>query len=203
MTGSQFSIHGSWHRPVVLNLRSFSIRSVLAASLAASTALTGVCAEPRAPDVRYEPTPMNVVQLMLWLADTSSGDVVYDLGCGDGRIVIAAARRFGARGVCVDIDPARIAESRENARRAGVFDRIRFVNEDLFTAEIGEATVVTLFLSPWLNLKLRARLLRELKPGTRVVSHWHDMGEWKPELTVHAEASGRDRPVYLWIVPPR
>ncbi|HXF67004.1 MAG TPA: class I SAM-dependent methyltransferase [Burkholderiales bacterium] len=184
-------------------MRSFLIRSVLAAFLAAGSALTGAGVEPRAPDVRYEPTPMNVVQLMLWLADTNSGDVVYDLGCGDGRIVIAAARRFGARGVCVDIDPERIAESRENARRASVSDRIRFVNEDLFAAEIGEATVVTLFLSPWLNLKLRARLLRELKPGTRVVSHWHDMGEWKPELTAHARADGRDRPVYLWIVPPR
>jgi SAM-dependent methyltransferase len=178
-------------------------KTILVLLVAAGSAFSIACAQQRAPDVRYEPTPMNVVQLMLWLADTDSRDVVYDLGCGDGRIVIAAARRFGARGVCVDIDPVRIAESRDNARRAGVADRIRFVNEDLFTTKIGEATVVTLFLSPELNLKLRPKLLRELKPGTRVVSHWHDMGEWKPELTAYAGPEGRERPVFLWIVPPR
>jgi SAM-dependent methyltransferase len=124
----------------------------------------------------------------------------HDLGCGDGRIVIAAVRETGARGVCVDIDPRRIAESRENARKAGVADRIQFRNEDLFTTEIGTATVVMLFLYPDLNLKLRPRLLAELKPGARVVSHWHDMGDWTPW---GARRERTPAPVHLWIVSPR
>jgi SAM-dependent methyltransferase len=157
----------------------------------------------RAPDVRYEPTAPDVVQAMLRLGEVSAADVVYDLGCGDGRIVIAAVRELGARGVCVDIDPRRIAESRENANASGVADRIRFRNEDLFTTEIGEATVVMLFLFPDLNLKLRPRLLAELKPGTRVVSHWHDMGDWKPLRTVRMVSNGRARPIYFWTIPER
>jgi ribosomal protein L11 methylase PrmA len=146
---------------------------------------------------------MDVVQAMLQLAKVKADDVVYDLGCGDGRIVIAAARGVGARGVCVDIDPQRIAESRANARQAGVAGRIQFRNEDLFTTGIGDATVVMLFLYPDLNLKLRARLLRELQPGTRVVSHWHDMGDWKPQETLRVRSGGRERPIYLWTIPER
>ena len=157
----------------------------------------------RAPDVRYEPTAPDVVEVMLRLANVNAGDVVYDLGCGDGRVVVAAARQFGARGVCVDIDPERIAESRENARAANVTDRIRFRNEDLLATDIADATVVMLFLSPELNLALRPRLLRELTPGTRIVSHWHDMGDWKPQRTVRVRSEGRERPVYLWTVPAR
>lgn len=157
----------------------------------------------RAPDVRYEPTAPDVVHAMLGLANVRAGETVYDLGCGDGRIVIAAVREKGARGVCVDIDPQRIAESRENARRAGVEDRIRFLNQDLFTTEIGDADVVMLFLYPDLNLKLRPRLQRELKPGARVVSHWHDMGDWMPQQTLHLRSEGRGRPLYLWVIPPR
>ena len=157
----------------------------------------------RAPDVHYQPTPMDVVHAMLGLANVTAGDVVYDLGCGDGRIVITAARRLGARGVCVDIDPERIAESRENARQAGVADRIRFLNEDLLATDIAGATVVMLFLSGELNLEVRPRLLRELKPGTRVVSHWHGMGDWKPQQTVNVRSDRRDRPIYLWTVPGR
>jgi SAM-dependent methyltransferase len=157
----------------------------------------------RAPDVRYEPTPMEVVHAMLRLADVKAGDVVYDLGCGDGRIVITAARQVGARGVCVDIDPRRIAESRENARQAGVMEQIRFLNEDLFVTELGDATVVTLFLSPELNLRVRPKLLRELKRGTRVVSHWHHMGDWAPQATVRVRNGGRESPIYLWIFPDR
>ena len=156
---------------------------------------------PRAPDVRYEPTPMEVVHVMLRLAQVSPGDVVYDLGCGDGRIVIAAAREFGARGVCVDIDPSRIIESRENARQANVIDRIRFLNEDLFTTDLGEATVVTLFLSRELNLAVRPKLQRELKRGSRIVSHWHHMGNWLPQEILHVRGDGRENPVYLWTVP--
>lgn len=157
----------------------------------------------RAPDVRYEPTAMDVVPAMLRLANVKAGDVVYDLGCGDGRIVITAARQLDARGVCVDIDPQRIAESRENARQAGVTDRIRFLNQDLLATAIGDATVVMLFLSPELNLAVRPKLLRELKPGSRIVSHWHDMGDWKPQETVRVQSGGRERPIYLWTVPER
>jgi SAM-dependent methyltransferase len=155
----------------------------------------------RAPDVAYEPTPMEVVHAMLRLAKVNAGDVVYDLGCGDGRIVITAAREFGARGVCVDIDPARIAESRENARQANVIDRIRFLNEDLFATDLGDATVVTVFLSPELNLAVRPKLQRELKLGSRIVSHWHHMGDWRPQETLRIRgADGREGHVYLWTI---
>jgi SAM-dependent methyltransferase len=184
----------------------FLIRAIVAAFAATGFAFANACAQERAlapPDVRFEPTPMKVVQQMLWLADTNSSDVVYDLGCGDARIVITAVRRFGARGVCVDIDPARIAEGRENARRAGVSDRIRFVNDDLFATPIGDATLVTLFLTREVNLRLRPKLLRELKPGTRVVSHWHDMGDWTPDQTAYVRSDDQDRPMYLWVIPGR
>lgn len=157
----------------------------------------------RAPDVHYEPTAPDVVEVMLRLANVKAGEVVYDLGCGDGRIVIAAVQNFGARGVCVDIDPQRITESEENARAAGVADRIRFLNQDLFAIDVSDAAVVMLFLSPALNLKLRPKLLRELKPGARIVSHWHDMGDWKPQRTVRVQSGGRERSVYLWTIPPQ
>jgi SAM-dependent methyltransferase len=166
----------------------------------------GAAAEPstsavrlRAPDVRYEPSPPEVVRAMLKLANVTARDVVYDLGSGDGRIPIAAAREFGARGVGIDIDPKLVARSRLNARKAGVAERVSFRNEDLFQADFSDATVVMLFLYPDVNLKLRPRLLRTLKPGTRVVSHWHDMGDWKPQARVRVS----NRPLYLWIVPPR
>lgn len=182
---------------------------VLAAALAALLAVSGfargesVAPVRRAPDVRYEPTAHEVAAEMLALAQVGPGDTVFDLGCGDGRIVIAAARRHGARGVCVDIDPRRIAESRENAERAGVADRIEFRNEDALTVPLRGATVVTLFLSPELNRRLRPRLLGELPPGTRVVSHWHDMGDWKPERMVRVTSGGTERPLYLWVIPSR
>lgn len=153
----------------------------------------------RPPDVRYEPSPPEVVRAMLRLAEVTSRDVVYDLGCGDGRIVITAAKEFGARGVGIDIDPARIAESEENARKAGVSGRVRFRNEDLFEADIREATVVTLYLWPWVNLKLRPKLLRELRPGTRVVSHCHDMGDWTPERQIEVDGHR----IYLWRIPEK
>ena len=158
-------------------------------------------APARTPDVPYEPTPPKVMAEMLRLARVRGTDVVYDLGCGDGRIVIAAVKQSGARGVCVDIDPQRIAESRRNAEAAGVADRITFRTEDLFATRIDDATVVMLFLWPEINLRLRPRLLQELRPGTRVVSHWHDMGDWKPQKSVRVLASGRERPVYFWTIP--
>jgi SAM-dependent methyltransferase len=145
---------------------------------------------------RYEPSPMEVAHAMLELAQVAASDVVYDLGCGDGRIVIAAAARFGARGVCVDIDPERIAESRENARRAGVEERIVFLNQDLFATDLSDATVVTLFLSPQFNDRLRPKLQRELAPGARVVSHYHGMTSWRPKTVRHVG----DRTIFLWVL---
>ena len=152
----------------------------------------------REPDVRYEPTPQPVVREMLRLAGVGPGDLVYDLGSGDGRIPITAAREFGAQGVGIDIDPQRIRESEANARDAGVTDRVRFRNEDLFEADFSDATVVTLFLYPDLNLNLRPRLLSELAPGTRVVSYYHDMGDWKPLRIVPTPRAN----IYLWRIPP-
>jgi len=151
----------------------------------------------RAPDVRYEPSPYEVVRAMLQLAEVSERDVVYDLGSGDGRIPIAAARDFGARAVGIDIDAKLIARSRENARSAGVADRVSFRHEDIFEADFSEATVVTLFLYPDVNEKLRPKLLRTLRPGTRVVSHWHAMEGWRPQKVIRVSR----RPLYLWIVP--
>ena len=136
---------------------------------------------------------------MLKLARVTSSDVVYDLGCGDGRIVIAAAK-LGARGICVDIDPRRIRESRANAERAGVTERMLFLEQDLFDTRIADATVVMLFLWPSVNEKLRPKLLRELKPGARVVSYIHGMGEWRPEETVNVESAHGPRKVFLWLI---
>jgi len=153
-------------------------------------------APKRAPDVHWEPSPDEVVRTMLTLAGVNRKDVVYDLGCGDGRIVIAAARDFGARGVGIDIDPQRIAESKDNAKVAKVAGRVRFREEDLFEADIHEASVVTLFLWPSLNLKLRPKLERDLKPGTRVVSYIHDMGDWSPDK----QTTANGRSIYLWTI---
>jgi len=153
----------------------------------------------REPDVEYEPSPQNVVERMLKLANVHKGDVVYDLGCGDGRIVITAAKQFGTTGVGIDIDPIRIKESLQNARKAGVMNRVTFRLEDLFTADIQEATVVTLFLSGSVNSKLRSKLLQELKPGTRVVSYYWDMDDWKPDKRIEVDGD----PIYLWTIPEK
>ena len=153
-------------------------------------------------DVPYVPTPQAVVDEMLKLARVSKDDVVYDLGCGDGRLVITAVQKFGAkRGVGVDIDPQRINESNENAKAAGVTDRTKFVVQDLFQTDFKEATVVTLYLLPEVNLKLRPKLMAELKPGTRIVSHAFDMGDWQPEKTVTVPGGGQI--IYLWTVPAK
>lgn len=149
-------------------------------------------------DVPYEPSSEDVVEVMLQIAQVSKKDFVYDLGCGDGRIVIRAAQKVGARGVGVDLDPERIKESLENARKANVIDRVQFFQEDLFQTEIGKATVVMLYLWPEVNLKLRPKLFRELKPGTRVVSHSHDMGTWEADQTVIASNGHR---VHFWVLP--
>jgi cyclopropane fatty-acyl-phospholipid synthase-like methyltransferase len=152
------------------------------------------------PDVIYVPTPQPVVEAMLELAKVTMADVVYDLGSGDGRIVITAAKKYGARGVGVEMDPALVKQARENAAAAGVADRVRFVTADLFTVDIHPASVVTLYLLQSINERLRPRLVRELKPGTRVVSHVFNMGpEWPPEQTITIDRSR----VFLWSIPKR
>src|SRR5262245_61319712 len=155
----------------------------------------------RTPDVIFVPTPPDVVKAMLEAAKVGKNDVVYDLGSGDGRIVISAVKDFGAaRGTGIDIDPQRIKEATENAKQAGVGDRVRFLNHDLFTTNLSAATVVTLHLLPSLNLKRLPKLKAELKPGTRIVSHAFDMGnEWQPERTI--DVNGRK--VYYWTIPAK
>ena len=163
------------------------------------------------PEVPYVPTPEEVVVEMLKMARVTPNDIVYDLGCGDGRIVITAAKVFGARGVGVDIDPNLIRQSNENARKAGVADRVRFIEQDLLETDIREATVVALYLLPELNLLLRPKLLRDLRPGSRVVAHEFDMGDWKPDnmakvpkvkLYYHPRIPyEKDTWFYYWIIP--
>ncbi|BAY59185.1 hypothetical protein NIES2135_60620 (plasmid) [Leptolyngbya boryana NIES-2135] len=156
----------------------------------------------RSPDVVYVPTPPQVVERMLAIANVNQNDVLYDLGSGDGRIPITAVQQRGVRrAVGIDINPERISEANANAQQAGVTDRVRFLNQDLFQSNFSDATVVTLYLLPELNVKLRPQLLSQLKPGTRIVSHDFDMGEWKPEQTAQVEVDGRTHNVYFWTVP--
>jgi hypothetical protein len=166
---------------------------------AAATMLGASIAATQARDVPYVPTPQSVVEEMLKLAEIDNNDVLYDLGSGDGRIVITAAKKYGTRGVGVDIDPVRIQESNANAKAAGVTDKVKFIQGDLFQQDLRPATAVTLYLLPSINLKLRPKLLAELKPGTPIVSHAFDMGDWKPEKTVQVDGST----VYLWHVPAK
>lgn len=148
-------------------------------------------------DVPYVPTPNDVVAEMLRMADVGKDDIVYDLGCGDGRIVITAAEKIGAHGVGIDINPQRIEESKENAVKAKVTDRVRFLEQNFFDADIREATVLTLYLLSSVNLKVRPIIFRQLKPGTRVVSHNYSMGDWKAEQTKNIGS----HTVYFWVVP--
>ncbi len=162
----------------------------------------------RQPDVPFVPTTEQAVQAMLKLGEVKKTDILYDLGCGDGRIVIAAAKTFGAHAVGIDINPERIKEAKENAAKAGVEKLVRFEENDLFEADIHEATVVTLFLLPNINLKLRPKLLKDLKPGTRIVSNTFDMGDWKAEKEATVgdsddEDSYLSHHLFLWIVPER
>ena len=168
----------------------------IAPAFTAQTAQTAQKTPLRPPDVVFIPTPQEVVDAMLKVAGVKAGDVVYDLGCGDGRLVISAAK-LGARGIGIDIDPVRVKEATENVQKNNVADRVKILNQDLFTTDIREASVVTLYLLPTLNLKLRPKLWKELKPGTRVVSHAFDMGDWKPEQTLNVDG----RSVYYWTIP--
>ncbi|MFW7381322.1 MAG: SAM-dependent methyltransferase [Oligoflexus sp.] len=155
--------------------------------------------QEREADVVYVPTPQEVVDLMLNLAKVSKNDVVYDLGSGDGRIPITAAKKYGVKATGIEIRPELVKEARENAEKEGVADKAQFMQQDLFKTDFSEATVVTLYLLPSLNVKLRPKLLQELKPGSRIVSHAFDMGEWKPDQV--EELNGKR--VYLWTVPKK
>ncbi len=151
-------------------------------------------AQQKTPDVPYVPTPQSVVDEMLKLADVKKNDILYDLGCGDGRIVVTAAEKYGVHATGIDINPERIQEANENARKAKVTELVTFREADLFDTDLANATVVTLYLLPSVNLKLRPKLQKELKPGGRIVSHSFDMGDWKPDKT--AVVDGRN--IYLW-----
>jgi SAM-dependent methyltransferase len=153
----------------------------------------------RTPDVPYVPTRQAVVDAMLKLAKVSKNDVVYDLGCGDGRIVITAAKQYGATGTGIDINPERIKEANENAQNANVTDKVKFLQADLFETDFSKASVVTLYLLPSVNMKLRPILLKQLKPGTRIVSHAFNMGDWEPEQKIEVDGST----IYFWTVPPK
>jgi ubiquinone/menaquinone biosynthesis C-methylase UbiE len=170
----------------------------IALAFGGSSAIAQQAPALRSPDVIYVPTPQTVVDAMLEVAQVKSTDVVYDLGSGDGRIPITAAQKYGARAIGIDINPERIKEANENATKAGVTNRVRFLNQDLFESNIAEATVVTLYLLQSLNEKLRPKLWRDLKPGTRVVSHAFSMGpDWPPEKTLTVD----DRTIYYWTIP--
>jgi SAM-dependent methyltransferase len=147
-------------------------------------------------DVPYVPTPQPVVDAMLKIAGVAKNDIVYDLGCGDGRIVVTAAKTYGAHGTGFDLNPERIKEANENARQAGVAKLVKFVEKNLFETDLREASVVTLYLLPDVNLRLRPKLLRELKVGSRIVSHAFDMGDWKPDKKIEAD----NRVIYFWVV---
>jgi precorrin-6B methylase 2 len=149
------------------------------------------------PDIHYVPTSNGVADAMLKLAGVTASDVVYDLGSGDGRIVIAAAKNYGARGVGVELDPDLIKTANRNAEKAGVADKVRFLQQDLFKTDLSDATVITMYLSNTINMRLRARL-EQLKPGTRIVSHRFPIGDWKPDEERHLEGTS----IYLWTIPP-
>lgn len=172
---------------------------IAALALAPAPALAQAPSAQREPDVVYVPTPEAVVDAMLKMAGVKRGDVLYDLGSGDGRIPITAAKVYGVRATGIDINPERIAEANANAKTAGVTRLVTFRNEDLFQADIRPATVVTLYLLDSLNEKLRPKLLRDLKPGTRIVSHAFRMGDWEPERTQEVDG----RMIYMWTVPAR
>src|SRR5690554_3078685 len=166
-----------------------------------SALVMSICASSLAvaQDVHYVPTRQAVVDAMLELAKDTKEDVVYDLGCGDGRIVVTAAKKYGATGTGIDIDPQRIKEANENAEKAGVTDKVKFVEANLFESDVSEASVVTLYLLNSLNMKLRPILLEQLKPGTRIVSHAFNMGDWEPEQTMQVDGAT----IHLWTVPEK
>jgi SAM-dependent methyltransferase len=182
-----------------MSIRSSSSAGALALALCVACAT----AQERAPDIHYVPTPVPVVERMLELAEVGKDDVVYDLGSGDGRIPIVAAQRYGARGVGIEINPVWVRNARAAAERLGVADRVSFRLEDLFATDLREATVVTLYLFPTVNEKLQPKLARELKPGTRVVSHEYRIGDWLPDHSETMVVDGRRHEIHLWTARSR
>jgi len=172
---------------------------LLAAAVAASAQTPST---PKEPDVPYVPTHEKIVAEMLKVAKVKKTDVLYDLGSGDGRIVITAAKKFGTRGTGIELLPQLVREARDNAEKAGVSELAKFVEGDIFEANIADATVVTLYLLPAVNMRLRPKLL-ELRPGTRIVSHNYDLGDWKPEKTIKLNLADGEHTVYYWVVPAR
>ncbi|MGH8649932.1 MAG: SAM-dependent methyltransferase [Burkholderiales bacterium] len=189
-----------WHEVPAAARFAIHVAALAALSLSPARAL-----EPRVP---YVPTPQDVVERMLEIAKVGPHDYLIDLGSGDGRIVVTAAKKYGTRGFGVDLNPERIRESTENARRAGVSEKIAFYQRDLFETNLADATVITMYLLPQVNIELRPKLL-ELRPGTRLVSHDFDMGDWKPDTHIKMEAqdkyggAGGQSDIYFWIVPAR
>ena len=185
------------------------LRSSTLAALAVTLVLV-VAAAAQAPtqapskplDVPYVPTHEMLVEAMLEVAKVGKNDILYDLGSGDGRIVITAAKKYGTRGTGIDLDPVRIAEANENAQKAGVTHLVKFIHGDIFETNFADATVVTMYLLPDVNLKLRPKILA-LKPGTRIVSHNYDMGDWKPLRTLNINVSDTPHQIYFWTVPAR
>jgi ribosomal protein L11 methylase PrmA len=180
-------------------LLALAVTVVVAGFPGATSALAQTAAPARRPDVIFVPTPEAVVEAMLQVANVTKNDTVYDLGCGDGRIPVTAAKKYGARGVCFDIDPQRIKEATENVAKNNVGNLVKVVEGDLFEQDLSGASVVTLYLLPSLNVKLMPKLMKELKPGTRIVSHAFDMGDWKPEKELDVDG----RKVYYWTIPKR
>jgi SAM-dependent methyltransferase len=193
----------------IMRLHKLTVRSFAVLVFFTSLAFSQTSQPQHKLDVSSVPTAEETVKAILKLADVKKSDIVYDLGCGDGRIVIAAAKEYGAHGVGIDINPERIQEAEANAKKAGVEKLVRFEENDLFDADIHEANVVTLFLLNSVNLRLRPKLLRELQPGTRIVSNTFNMGDWKPdkEFTLDDDAdfdtNGVSHKFFLWIVPQR
>ncbi len=155
---------------------------------------------PRRPDIAFIPTPQRAIEVLLESLQVKASDVIYDLGCGNGQILITAASRFGAQGVGIDIDPVRIQEAQTKAEEVGISDRLIFREQDLFESQFEEASIVVLYLLPHLNLKLRPSLLKQLKPGTRIVSIDFDMGDWQPERVIKL-AIEEETTLYFWTVP--
>jgi 16S rRNA G966 N2-methylase RsmD len=179
-----------------MRVRHFSLAALIVLAFLTAPTAAQQAGTLRQPDVIFVPTPQEVVDAMLQMANVTAKDLVYDLGSGDGRIPITAAQKFGARAVGIDIDPQRIKEANENLAKANVGDKVKFLNQDLFQTDLGQASVITLYLLPSLNVKLMPKL-KQLKPGTRIVSHSFDMGsDWPPEKTQDVQG----RTIYYWTI---
>jgi SAM-dependent methyltransferase len=184
-------------------MKSLRTRRRISVSLCAVALAWGIAsAHAQAPGAPFVPTPLPVVERMLELAKVTPGDVVYDLGSGDGRVVITAAQRYGARGVGIELNPVWVRDARRIAEALGVTDKVTFRIEDLFTTDLREATVVTLYLYPAMNRKLAPRLLAELRPGARIVSHEYGIGDWPPDKSEEMVVNGERHVIHFWTVPP-